>query len=188
MDDPRPPSGDAPRRTVVIVVSVTIAAAVAVAVVLMSINPIFGVQPGGPAAWALGPGPTVVAGSPGCQGRAGETCFAVVFSSNVGGVRLSGLRFAVVGPPWNNSSVTGGTPVPLGASASVTAIDPTGSVVGAWNWTQAAWVQGGSWEVPVAENVTLVLDTGIVSVSMTGDYFFTFMETPDYGAVGAYLP
>jgi len=172
----------------VVIVGVCVALTVVLSAVLVALASVTSLQPGGPAAWALAPGPEVGPGSLGCRDRAGETCFAVLFTSSVAGVRLAGLRFTVVGPPWNNPTGTGGTPVPLGTSASVTALGPTGELAGVWNWSQSAWVQGGSWEVPVDENVTLVLDAGLANAQLAGDYFFTIMATPNYGSVGAYLP
>jgi len=46
---------------------------------------------------------------------------------------------------------------------------------------------GRGWEIPVEVDVTPNLDTGLQNARSTGDYFFTFMVKPNYGAVGAYL-
>jgi hypothetical protein len=139
---------------------------------------------GCPPAWMVGPGPAVQPGQMGCQDVPGEECYAVQLASNVAGVHLSGLRFDVVGPPWNNTSVLNSTPVALGPSALVSAFNSTGDLVGVWNWTLSSWSQGEAWPIPVGPNVLLILDTGLQNVQLKGDLFFTFLTSPNYGSVG----
>lgn len=143
-----------------------------------------------PAAWALGPPSNesyVQPGSVACQGLAGESCYEFELISTIAGVHLSGLRFEVLGPPWNSTDILNSPQVALGQSARVTALGTAGTVVGAWNWSMSSWSQGGDWTIPVSTNVTLVLDTGFQNARLSGDFFETFMETPNYGAVGASL-
>lgn len=137
-----------------------------------------------PAAWGVGPGPVVTAGSVGCQDLQGETCYSGVLVSNVPGVHLSGLRFEVLGPPWNRTNVLNSTPVSLGATARVTVVAPDNTVVGVWDWSTTSWSQGSSWVIPTGANVTLVLDTGLQNANLSGDLFQTFMVSPSYGSAG----
>jgi hypothetical protein len=69
----------------------------------------------------------------------------------------------------------------------VSILNAPGIVIGVWNWTTSTWSQGGDWIIPVATNVTMVLDTGLQSATLTGDYFWTFMISSNYGAVGTSL-
>lgn len=137
-----------------------------------------------PAGWGVGHGPGVTPGSVGCQDLPGESCFSGVLVSYLPGVQLSGLRFEVLGPPWNSSNVLNSTPVSLGDSARVTVLAPDNTVVGAWDWSTTSWSQGSGWVIPTGANVTLILDTGFQNAKLSGDWFETFMVNPNYGSVG----
>ena len=140
-----------------------------------------------PAAWGAWGESHVLPGSAGCANVTGESCYTELMESSVGGVLLSGLKFAVLGPPTNNSNVMSGPPIPLGPAARLSVFDSDGSLVGVWNWTTSAWVQGGGWTIPVTSNITLVLDTGLLDAQLAEDWFFVFMTSPDYGSVGSLL-
>jgi hypothetical protein len=105
----------------------------------------------------------------------------------VAGARLSGLKFEVLGPPTNVSNVQSGPPIPLGPSAHVSVFNPSGGLVGLWNWTTSAWSEGGEWTIPVNANLTLVLDSGLQGAQLAEDWFFVFMISPGYGSVGCLL-
>jgi hypothetical protein len=140
-----------------------------------------------PAAWGVGYESHVRPGATGCQDLQGETCYAFLLESSVAGVRLSGLRFELLAPPTVNTSPMGGPTIPLGPFAFVTALNASNIVVGSWDWNLSNWIVGGEWIIPVATDVTLILDTGLQNAQLTGDYFWTLMVSPNYGSVGAPL-
>jgi hypothetical protein len=138
-----------------------------------------------PAAWSVVYESHVHPGATGCQDLQGETCYAFLLDSNVAGFHLSGFRFELLAPPTMNTSPMSGAPIPLGPTADVYTLNAGGILVGLWNWASSNWIQGGDWVIPVATNVTLILDTGLQNAQLTGDYFWTLMAPPNHGAVGS---
>jgi len=182
----------APYRWQLVVISVAVVVvAIFAAVVLLSSAPGAGGPcycPEGncscPPSWTVTQGPHIAPGSYGCQNLPGESCYAGILSSSVTGMHLSTLRFELLGPPWNSTNLLNSTPVTLGASARVTALAPNQNAVGAWEWQQSDWSQGGNWVIPAEMNVTLVLDTGVQNTDFSGDLFCTFFSTPPTGSAG----
>lgn len=140
-----------------------------------------------PPAWFESIGSPTHPGQTGCRNLAGEECYSFLLVSSVRGVHLSGLRFGVLGPPCNDASALNCTPVPLGPSALVSMLNSTGGPVGVWNWTDSRWTEGAGWTIPVNANMTLVLDTGLQNVRLTGDFFYTMMVSPNDGWVSSSL-
>lgn len=124
-------------------------------------------------AWKFWNESQVPAGSTGCQNLSGEDCYSVQLMSTVADVPLSEFKFEVL----SESNAT----VPLGTSALVTVLDSSGSIVGAWNWTVSEWAVGGGWTVPVDENLSLVLDTGVENGQFATDWFWIFVASDSVG-------
>jgi hypothetical protein len=131
----------------------------------------------------------VAAGSIGCRSTSDEVCYAAIFESALSGLTLGHLQFVVANA--SAGATTNGPvapPLPLGAAAEVSALASPTSVAGVWNVSNNRWVSGGDWPVPNGPNVTVVLDTGLVSNYTLMDAEFDIVLTSPYeGAVGFFL-
>jgi hypothetical protein len=142
--------------------------------------------PIGPSGFAPAGVERAPAESIGCRSSSGEVCYAAIFEATIHGLTLAHLRFVVA-----NSSPGGDTngpiapPLPLGASAQVTALASPGSVAGIWNFSDEQWVSGSDWAVRSTSGVTVILDTGLVSNTTLTDAEFDIVLTSPYeGSVG----
>jgi hypothetical protein len=164
-----------------------IASTFVVAVVVLAIfNPWANRRTSGPSNFAPVDGPVKTApGTIGCRSTPLEVCYSVVVSCLFRNFTASNLYFAVTNetvysyPEPNN--------VPLGPDASVSVLQ-SGSIAAVWNWSTGAWSNGSGWLFPYDSNVTIVLDTGLVSDStMLGMSFWVEYAQPYGGSVGFFF-
>lgn len=122
-------------------------------------------------------------GSPGCAEPTTTVCYRAEFASTIGGLTLSGLRFNVANPA--NQKVDPNAPeIPLGPSASVSALDSAGRVVGVWSLHSTMWQSGSSSPVSTSSDTVVILDTGLQSnATLSNAYFYVILTTPNHGAI-----
>lgn len=125
-----------------------------------------------------------VVGSPGCSEPPATVCYRAEILTTIGGLTLSGLRFNVANPA--NQTVDPNAPeIPLGPSASVSALDSAGRIVGVWSVHSGMWQSGSSTAVSTSSDTVVILDTGLQSnATLTNAYFYVILTAPNHGAVG----
>jgi hypothetical protein len=188
---PTPADHPAPRnrRLKIALVSVVVALSVflVASLVLVSLLSSLGTSPN--SFWfAKGPD-RVGPGTIGCRMNPDEVCYSFAFGMVYKGVTLSRSSFQVVNRSYALSGRGSEGPIiPLGPIASVSVLSSTSTIAGSWNYSSSVWSNGSGWVVPTNVNVTVILDTGLLTnATLANTGFEIVLSSPNGGAVGCSL-
>lgn len=115
-------------------------------------------------------------GSIGCAAPVGAVCYRADYAPSIPGLTLSGLRFNVANP--SNQTINPNAPtIPLGPTATVSALGSDGQVVGVWSMQSMMWQNGAGAPVPPSSDTAVILDTGLLSnATLSGAYLYIILS------------